>query len=213
MSQTPPSALLLTAPGCPHCLSVREGLSRLLEEGKLDKLEIINLAEQPEVAAELGIRSVPWTRIGSFEITGSQSYGELLKWVEAAQAGGGTAQYYQHLLEHRGLNQVVEQIKARPATLQDLLLLLESLETPMSARIGVGAVLEDLAGTGLLDDIIPGLARLTRSPEPQIRADACHYLSLTHNKASLQAIRPLLEDEHPDVREIAMESLAILEAD
>ncbi|WP_172838730.1 HEAT repeat domain-containing protein [Solemya velesiana gill symbiont] len=56
------------------------------------------------------------------------------------------------------------------------------------------------------------MIRLTRAEEPQIRADACHYLSLTENSEALNAIRPLLADEDPEVREIAMESIAILEA-
>ena len=210
--QSPPGAMLLIAPACPHCPSVLDSLGRLVKEGKLGRLEIINLAEHPEVAEELGVRSVPWTRIGSFEISGNQTYGDLRQWAEDARAGGGITNYYQHLLEEHQLDRVIELVRQQPGSLLDLVVLLASLETPMTVRIGIGAVLEDLAGTDLLDSIVPELIRLTRAEEPQIRADACHYLSLSENDLALEALRPLLEDENPDVREIAMESIAILEA-
>ncbi|OQX32151.1 MAG: hypothetical protein B0D96_07380 [Candidatus Sedimenticola endophacoides] len=208
----PPSALLFTAPGCPHCPSVKRHLQRLHAEGRLAALVLADAATEPERAAELGVRSVPWVRIGRFEVTGNQSYGELLRWVEEAESGAGTSLYYGHLLENRGLEQVTSLIRERPGTLLDLLPLMESPDTPMATRIGIGAVFEELAGDGLLDPIAPELIALTRSPEVRIRADASHYLGLTRHRDALGALRPLLDDPHPDVREIAMESIAILEA-
>ncbi|MES9869994.1 MAG: HEAT repeat domain-containing protein [Sedimenticola sp.] len=210
--QVSPSALLLIAPACPHCPSVLESLGRLLKEGKLGRLEIVNLAEHPEVAEELGVRSVPWMRIGTFELSGNQSYGELRQWAEDARSGMGATAYYQHLLESQQLDDVIGQIRQKPDTLLDLVVLLASLETPMAVRIGIGAVMEEFAGSELLESVVPELIRLTRDAESQIRADACHYLSLSGTPEALEAIRPLLEDENAEVREIAMESIAILEA-
>ena len=40
-----------------------------------------------------------------------------------------------------------------------------------------------------------------------------HYLGLTHSPEARQHITPLLEDEDAEVREIAEESLAMLEPD
>ena len=80
----------------------------------------------------------------------------------------------------------------------------------MAARIGVGAVLEELAEQGLSQDALAALAALTESEQPQIRADACHYLSLGGGPAALAAVRRLLHDPDPQVREIAAESLTAM---
>ena len=210
--QPKPSALLLMSPQCSHCPSVMDGLIKLLKDGKLGRVEMVNLFEHPEIAQQLNVRSVPWTRIGPFEIEGAASYGELKQWAEDAADEGGMTRYYSHLLTSQQLQKVIDLIKQNPSTLLDLIILAGDLETPMAARIGVGAVLEDLAGTKLINDIVPELTRLTQSAEQQIRADACHYLSLAHSQAALDAIALLKNDPDPEVREIAMESAATLEA-
>ncbi len=209
----PVDALLLMAPGCSHCPVVMEGLTRLIKAGKLARLEIVNIQQAPERARELGVRSVPWCRIGPFELEGEQSPGELARWAEHAAAGTGVTEYYAHLLEHRRSSRVVTMIHERPETISDLVLLLSSLETPLVVRIGVGAVLEELAEQGLLRPATAELAALTRAEESQIRADAAHYLSLTGDPAAIPALRQLLDDPDAEVREIAAESLAVLEAE
>ncbi|PLY13007.1 MAG: hypothetical protein C0631_15075 [Sedimenticola sp.] len=207
-----PSALLLISPQCTYCPAVMEGLTRLVKEGALGRLEIVNLFEHPEIAQKLGVRSVPWTRIGGFEIEGAQSYGELKRWAQQAADEGGMTDYYTHLLKSSQLDKVIERIRDYPATLLDLVLLAGSMDTPMNVRIGVGAVLEEFSGSDLLEGIVPELIRLTQSEDQQIRADACHYLSLTHAPESLEAVHALSDDPDPQVREIAMESAASLEA-
>lgn len=212
-SSKTPQALLLLAPGCAHCPAILTGLTGLIKSGKLSRLEVIDITQSPELAEAYGVRSVPWTRIGAFELVGAQTPEELEHWVRAASGGGGVAEYYSHLLESQRLEQALSHIRQHPASLLDLVLLLSSLETPMAVRIGIGAVIEELAGSGLLDRIVPELEQLTRSDEPQTRADACHYLSIAGNPSALETIRVLQDDPDPEVREIAAESLAVLSAD
>jgi hypothetical protein len=205
-------ATLLMAPGCSHCPLVLEALTRLIKAGKLGRLEIIDLTQYPAAGSDAGVRSVPWTRIGPFELDGVHSYAELDRWTEQAAAGTGFGSYYSHLLETRQLEKVIHLVREHPATLNDLVRLLATLETPMGVRIGVGAVLEELAESELLNSVVPELLALTRSPEPQIRADGCHYLSLSNSPDALAAVLPLLQDRDAEVRQIAEESLSILEA-
>ena len=200
------------APGCSHCPVVMEMLTRLIKEGKLGRLEIINLARHPTAAKATGVRSVPWTRIGPFELEGVHSYGELARWAEHAAVGSGFDTYYSHLLETQQLDKVLTLVRERPPTLSDLTRLLTTLETPMGVRIGVGAVLEELAESELLNTVVPELVALTRSSHSQIRADGCHYLSLSNSPKALAAVRTLLNDGDLEVRQIAKESLSILEA-
>ena len=208
--QTPPVALLLIAPGCPHCPGVLKALSELLKEGVIGTLEVVNIAAHPERAQALGVRSVPWTRIGAFELEGGHSISELRQWAERAADDSGISNYYSHLLENRKLERVVAAVKNKPESLESLLNLLPSEETPMAVRIGISAVMEELEGSESLTAALPRLAELTRSPDANIRGDACHYLGLTHNGDARSLLQSMLDDENPDVREIAQDALDTL---
>lgn len=207
---TAPDALLLMAPGCAHCPVLLEGLGRLLKEGRLGRLEVLNVAAHPEAAAAAGIRSVPWTRIGPFELDGLYAPAELAEWAAHAAAGTGMAAYLSHLLEQRQLNRAVAIVRRTPGALADLIALAGSLETPMGTRIGISAVVEELQGTGALRDVLPALTELAASPEPPVRADAAHFLGLSGGEEARGPLERLLGDTDPQVREIAAESLALL---
>lgn len=210
--RSPPDALLLLAPGCAHCPVVLEGLTRLLKDGRLGRLEVVNVAARPEAAAAVGTRSVPWTRIGPFDLEGSYGAAELRHWVDHAAAGTGMGEYLAHLLEQQRLAQVIAAVRAAPARLLDLVELLGAPDTPMGVRIGIGAVIEEMAGTDALRSAVPSLVAQTASAEPSVRADACHYLGLAGSAEAAPALAALLDDPQPDVRDIAAESLALLGA-
>jgi len=205
-----PGALIFIGPGCPHCQTMLEGLSNLVKEGRLGHLEVVNLAVEPERARELRIGTVPWTQIGPFELVGALSRSELSDWVEYAAAGDGWSAYYAHLLERGRLDVVVDRVRRSPSTLSDLFNLLTSEETSMATRIAISAVVERLQGTRALDEAVPELEQLTLSGLAGNRADACHFLGLAGNRRAIPTVRRLLDDEHPDVREIALETLALL---
>ena len=210
MTQNPPDALLLIAPGCAHCPLVLEGLSQLVKEGKLGRLEVVNILVHPELGQQVGTRSVPWCRIGPFELEGAQGPAELIKWTEHAAAGTGLSEYYAHLLETQRPHRVADLITRQPASFDSLLSLLEDTETPMTVRIGIGVVLEDLQDNPLLRHALPVLTRLADSTAANVRADAAHYLGLTRASEAAAVLQKLLHDENPDVREIAAESIAEL---
>jgi thiol-disulfide isomerase/thioredoxin len=204
----PADALLLIAPGCPHCPGVLEALGNLVKEGVVGTLEVVNVAIHPERAANLGTRTVPWVRIGRFELDGAFTPGELRLWAERASEDSGIGPYLSHLLENQRLPKAVALIRTIPSIVDDLLGLLEQSDTPLVVRIGIGAVMEELEGSDLLTGAFERLVQLTHSPEPNLRADACHYLALSANPEAAPVFRRLLQDEDPEVREIAGESLA-----
>ena len=211
-TRQPPDALLLIAPGCAHCPLVLESLARLVKAGSLGRLEVINVAAHPEAAARAGSRSVPWTRIGPFVLEGLHGEAELREWVEHAAAGTGRAAYVAELLRNQQLDRALATVRQWPDVLPDLLALSGSLETPLAVRIGISAAVEDQQGSAALRDALPALAGLATSPEPAVRADAAHFLGLTGSAAARQPLEALLADVEPQVREIAAESLALLEA-
>jgi hypothetical protein len=208
----PAAALVYIGSGCPHCPAVVDGLTRLVKSGRLARLEVVNLSVTGPAQAD-GVRSIPWTRIGPFELVGAISPGDLADWAERAATGEGWAAYYAHLLEQRRLDEAEGLVRQRPETLVDLLDLLGEADTPMALRIGISALLESLTGDPILAQAVPILTQLTLSELPQTRADACHYLGLAGDPAAIPAVRRLLDDDQADVAEIAAETLALLGAD
>lgn len=202
--------LLFISSGCPHCPLVLDGLVRLIKDGRIARLEVLNLTAEPELAQRYGVRTVPWVRIGPFELTGALSPSELADWAQYAATGEGWSAYYAHLLENRRLDEVVGRIRESPSSLAELLSLLTEGEISMATRIGISAVMEELPGTRALNDATAELEQLTLSESPQTRADACHFLGLTGDRRAIPAIRRLLDDEQDDVREIALETLGLL---
>ena len=209
--KTPPDALLLMAPACPHCPALLEGLTRLLKEGRLGRLEVVNVAAHPEDAAAAGTRSVPWTRLGPFVLEGAQSPAELGRWAAHAAAGTGAADYLTLLLEVRRLDDAVASVRETPGPLAELLRRVGEPDVPMGVRIGIAALVEELHGSDALAAALPALETLAGSGAAAVRADAAHWLGLVGGQAAA-ALRPLLDDPNADVREIAAESLARLAA-
>lgn len=210
--QFPPNALILISPACPHCPAVLEGLTRLLKEGSIGRLEAVNVAVLPAYAEALDVRSVPWTRIGPFELEGALSPAELRQWAERANDPKGMALYFDRLLSNGRWQKVRQSIVNHPARAHALIDLLGDPQTSIHVRLGVGTVLEELGATGLLGtDFAHALGELTRHPQAQIRADACHYLALTEGAAAIPYARACLEDQDTEVREIAAETLDALQ--
>lgn len=206
----PVDADLLIAPGCAHCPGVMDSLGKLVKEGLIGRLTVTNIAVHPEAAEQAGTRSVPWVRLGPYELEGAHSPAELREWAQLASDGGGMGVYLAYLLEHHRLPRAEAMVNDNPALLHELVPLVADLETPMGVRIGIGALFEEAQDQGQLAEILHELGALTLSPEPQVRADACHYLGLTESAEAADYIRPLLDDSDEQVREIATESLELI---
>ncbi len=211
VTRHPPEALLLMGTHCPWCPKVLASLKDLLADGVIASLETVNVDEQPEFAAELNVRTVPWIRMGPFELEGMRSAAELRDWANKAGSRAGLAQYLGELLSTGRIDRVQRMVLKDPASLDALLALFADTETPINTRIGISAIMEDLEGSELLKELVETLGELTRHAEARIRNDACHFLSLCGDRKAAAYIRPLLEDSDADVREVAAESLAALE--
>jgi hypothetical protein len=207
---SPPDALLLLAPGCPHCPAALESLTALLKEGLIGRLQIVNIAVHPESASALGVRTVPWTRIGHFELDGALTPAELRRWAEAASHPDGSRAYCFEMLKSGRRDKVERLIRTQPEQAVALAELLRDPDSSMAVRLGIGAVLEEFHGSGLTESLIPALAALSQSGDRLTRADACHFLTLIGGAAILPHLRACLADENQEVREIAQEALTEL---
>ncbi|MFA5627014.1 MAG: HEAT repeat domain-containing protein [Thiohalomonadaceae bacterium] len=212
MSAVTPDALLFIAPGCPHCPIVLQGLSEMVKQGAIGRLEVINVAAHPELAAGMGVRAAPWTRLGEFELEGAQTPQELQHWLELAKRSDGLVRYLEQLLKDGQLTRAEQLLERHPDWLAHLLPLLTQAELPLQVRLGIGALIEGMAGHAELKKLLPTLAELSQSEDQGLRADACHYLALTGSPDAIPYLQQRLGDESKDVREIAQEGLELLQS-
>ena len=207
---TAPQALLLVAPGCPHCAGMLEHLGSMVKEGSLGRLEIVNIGVDPEMARALSVRSVPWARIGSFDLVGLHTLDELRHWADMAGRDEGMTVYLGELLATARRHEVTRRVLAEPALLHRLVDLLGDPETALSIRIGVMATLEEFQGEPVLEVLVESLSELTTHASERVRADVCHALALTGSAAALAALRRCLADPDEEVRDTAAEGIELL---
>ena len=206
-----PDVLLLVGTHCPHCPVVLAAMADLVKAGEIGQLEVVNIEQRPDRAAALGVRSVPWIRIGGLTLTGLHSKMELQSWVNKAGSMEGMADYLVEMLETGQVSEATAFVEQEPRGLDAVIHLLGDPQQKINVKVGLGVIMEGLAGSERLQKQIPALGVLTQSPSVEVRADACHYLGLTHSDEAKSWLEKCLDDEDQEVREIARESLDMLE--
>lgn len=195
---------------CPNCPAVLTALAEMVKTGSLGELRVVNVEQRTETARELGVRSVPWVRIGPFELTGLRSRQELESWASRAVSETGMADGFHALLKEGELATVLDTVRKAPELLAAVLPIVANPEASLNVRIGAGAVLEAFAGQPALRALLPRLAELSTDEDARVRADACRYLGLTGDTAARYHLQARLDDADAAVREIAAESLTAL---
>ena len=207
LAMSAPDALLLLSTHCPHCPAVLAALAELVKQGAIGRLEAVNLEQHPEAGQSLGVRSVPWIRIGRIELSGVHSKAELAGWAAKADSEAGVADYFHMLLKEGQLPRAQAMIEADPALLAAVLPIVGNVDASLNVRLGAGVLLEEFAGSDTLRALLPRLGELSQHADARVRADACHYLGLTADAAARPWLEARIGDEDADVREIAAESL------
>ncbi|MDR3395352.1 MAG: HEAT repeat domain-containing protein [Parasulfuritortus sp.] len=186
-------------------------LSDMVKQGELGRLDIVNLEARPEIAKEWDVRSVPWVRIGMFELTGLHGREQLRLLIERAASPTGMADHFHDLLRDGELAQVLDQIRRDPGNLAALLPIVANPEASINVRIGAGVVFEEFSGHPAMQALAMPLGELTEHADARVRADACHYLGMTGTGEARIWLTRRLQDEDANVREIAAESLEALQ--
>ncbi len=208
--QEPVSVKLFIASGCPHCPAVLQALSELIKAGEIAELHVSNIALVPEQAQKLNVRSVPWIKIGPFELTGAQTKKELQQWLARLQSDSGIQDYFSELFTTGNLKKVINLVKKEPELLKYFPKMMTDEDTPLGAKIGIGAVFEELQGSSAIKALIPDLTAILDAENPAVRNDACYYLGLTESTDAIAAIKSLADDKTPEVRETVHDALEII---
>ena len=205
------SALAVIGTHCPHCPAVLAALTELVKSGELARLDIINLEKQPEAAARLGVRAVPWVMIGQIELYGLRSKQEYSQWIaRAAHEDAGMRDYMQELLGSGEIERVEQRIAEDRSLLQWVVELLGDADAKINLRLGIGVIMEQYADSEDFAPYLDDLVAYTAHQDARVRADACHYLALTRNPQVIPVLERLLEDDSAEVREVAADGLAEL---
>jgi len=202
-----PDVLMLMGSRCTYCGPMKIILSDLKVQGSINELQIINIEDEPELAAELGVRSVPWLQIGLFELQGSRTRKELELWLQRASSLEGVSDYFSEVLAEGKIDYANKLIRRQPETLASIIDLIADAEAKINVRLGVGVIIEELAESETFKPVIPKLIEYLSHNDARVRGDACHYLSLTKDKSYIKVIEKMLTDESEEVREIAQDSL------
>lgn len=210
MKNSPPKALMLLSTHCAHCAhcpSVMESLTKLIKKGVLSSLELINLENSPEVAEQLGVKTVPWTRIGWFELEGLYTLTELQQYAEMASSDEGAIEYISELYIQGKVDRVLSLVDEHHEIMRYLFALLIDADEKINIKLGIGVVIEEYATRDWFQEYVPVLVDMILHTDPRVRADVCHYLALTENRDALPVISALLNDDSEEVREVARDSI------
>lgn len=207
---TAPNATLMISSHCSHCATVLTALADLVKQGVVGQLTVVNVERHPELADAKQVRSVPWVSIGEFVFTGAQSAAELRAWAERAKNEEGWADYFHQLLKDGQAAQVVERVRAAPERLAAILPIVANPEASLNVRLGAGVLMEEFADSVALKALTARLGEMAENEDARVRADACHYLSMTGSVEARPYLEAHVDDPDAEVREIARESLAAL---
>jgi len=207
MSHQSSKVLLLTAPACVHCAALKKILDKILAEGLIEQLDVVDVVSQPEIANQYNVKSVPWLKLGLFEFQGALHERELRHWITQLDADEGITNYLKHLFATGKLDQAINMVRDRPEFMENLLALVLDEDKDMKIQLGVSAVFEEFEGSPLLQDVVEQLGELSTHENLKIRADVAHYLSLCHSDTAIPFLQMLARDSDREVREIANDTL------
>ncbi|MCU7801110.1 MAG: HEAT repeat domain-containing protein [gamma proteobacterium symbiont of Lucinoma myriamae] len=119
-------------------------------------------------------------------------------------------EYFNELLTTGELNKIISLLKKEPDLLRHLPAMIQDKDTPLGAKIGIGAIFEEFQGSKAIQALIPSLTELLNSEQANIRNDACYYLGLTESTEAIEPIKTLANDDAQEVRESVRDALDII---
>ena len=188
---------LFVMSGCSLCPRMEALFKKMHENGAVDELKILNLAEHPALAEKFHIRSVPYYFIDGVGFSGIRSQHDIEQILQQDDSDSWRQQIVEQL-SGGDLDAAEKQIRQHPEAREAMLQLLADDNTTLVVRIGLSAIIETLAEQGLLDEYEDRFIELAKTDNETIGQDAIYYLSLLRGDASLQALMRIANTaDHP----------------
>lgn len=203
---------MLVGTHCSFCGPMLKTVTEMVKQGDFTSLHVVNIEQDQTLARELGVRSVPWLRIGPFELAGVRNKEEIKLWLDRATSDDGITLYLEEILAEGNVATAIKFVKGFPESLDSVIDLVMDAEGKINVRLGAGVIIEEMAESEVFKRVIPRLINGFSDEDARVRGDACHYLSLTKDVQFISVIEPLLSDESDEVKEIAQDSIDDLKA-
>jgi alkyl hydroperoxide reductase subunit AhpF len=207
-TMAPGKVEVLVAPTCPNCPRVVAACGEVAVEHPEIQLVIIDAQYLTELAGSC--RSVPMAIIeGTHTVVGMLTAAELRQLLEQRGEPGFELKALASMIENGRVKEAVPLLVAQQGH-EALAALLQggTMQQRMGLMLAVEMALEqDPHG---LDGAVPHLLPLLEADDATVRGDTADLLGQIGAPGARKALKGLLQDENPDVREMAAESLAML---
>jgi len=149
------SILMLMGKQCAYCGPMMQILTELMKAGELAELRIVNIEENPELARQLGVRSVPWLQIGPFELQGARSRQEIVLWLQRASNFEGMTEYLDEVLAEGNIGYANKLIQQYPQALENVIALMADPHAKINVSLGMGVIIEEMAEAVEFKVVVP----------------------------------------------------------
>ena len=197
---------LFVMPGCPVCPQMERLFEQLKQDGQIDELEVIDITRSPERASALGVRSAPSYLVNGALFSGLKTRKDIEDLLQQS-TGGKWRSLLSEELSEGGMEAAREAVLKEQAAREALFDLLEDPETPLVVRIGLSAIIEELAEQGSLEPYLPRLLALLDNPDQRIALDGLYYLSMLQAPEAVQALSQIADDDRHPLQQQARELL------
>jgi hypothetical protein len=199
---------VLMAPTCPNCPLVVGACAQLAAGRPQLQLSVIDVQYFTDLAGS--VKSVPTVIVdGTYTVVGGLQTEELLQILVGRGEPDHTQRALASMLETGRFVEAVP-LLADERALAALPVLLR--EGTIKARMGVMLLAEEALESDphCLDGALPHLLPLLEQSDATLRGDTADLLGTIGAPGAREALTRLLEDDNPDVREVAAEALESL---
>lgn len=189
---------------CPSCHSQRKILQQLQQQNTDLDIDYINLEDSATIDLTPPVQSVPTLTIGPYRFDGLLSAGEITPWLGSENHD---ASYIAMLLKQGQLPSAQQWLQQHAEALPRLIDLLTDESIEMTVRIGLDALMEQLAETKQLAGLTHHLGNALANASESQCIDILHYLAMIGSTEAINYIKTCPLREHPEVLRVIMELL------
>ncbi|MBT3203516.1 MAG: hypothetical protein HOM14_16830 [Gammaproteobacteria bacterium] len=201
---------LFVMDNCQICPQMERLFERMHQNGAFNELKIVNIGNHPEVAEKNNIRSVPYYLINDIGFSGLKTQHEIMTLLQQGEVDRWQ-EFLKSELSEGVLKEAEVAIIENSSAREAMMLLLDDINTTLVVRIGLSAIIETVAESGLLNDYENHFISLASQQDERIAIDAIYYLSLLATKSSLHKLREIAENGAEQLKSHAEEVLQDLE--
>ena len=198
------------SPECPNCPRSVRAAVELAAGNQQAVVRVIDVTALPDLAAAVGVRSVPTIVSGDgLTLVGAIDFPDLVKKIESVRGGDGDGVVFLSLVD---AGRFAEAAKLLSSQNGRRAFIKRWGSSSLEGRIGLALTADEaLAGSAdTLDEMVAELLPLLASEIAPLRGDTADLLGRIGHPGARQALEGLLDDDDEDVAEVAADSLGDL---